>query len=352
MDGHVPLVSVIVTVYNMDLRLYSTLEALRTQDLEDAEFILVDDGSTDCSFAICRRFAERDGRFRVLTGPNCGLSAALNRGLDAARGRWVGFCDADDCVHHDIYTTLVGLAEREDAELPSVALRIVSVDGTIPGVTDFPIRGDAETIRGRENVLSRAFYPLLAGAHRVKGYRVTCLFRRDLIEERHIRFCPCMCEDEMFMLDYLLSVNAIAVVRRDEYDYIRISSSICSTFFRGSDDYRREHSWYLQSRERERIFANSGLAASSPRTLARLRFLVLYHEAQDVCCDRSLTRRARRDRLNGIRRRVRALGDAPDGLGARMFRACILRAMPLLPLLLRAKRRRDKIRRRLEHVCA
>ena len=67
---NVPRVSVIVPVYNTAARLGACLEALRAQDLADCEFILVDDGSTDGSLALCRAFAAKDARFRVLSGPN------------------------------------------------------------------------------------------------------------------------------------------------------------------------------------------------------------------------------------------------------------------------------------------
>jgi glycosyltransferase involved in cell wall biosynthesis len=345
-----PRVSVIVAVYNMADCLPEAIHSLRTQMLRDIEIILVNDGSTDDSLAICERAAAEDPRIRVVSGPNGGLSVALNRGLDAARGEWIGFCDADDRVSPAIYTTLLDLAERERADLPSVALRVITAESTTTGVTNFPIVGDAETIRGRRNVLMRAFYPLLNGSRQVKGYRVICLFRRDLVEARHLRFCSCMCEDEMFMLDYLLSVRTIAVLRRDLYDYIRLNPSICSNFFQGADDFRREDSWYRQSRERERIFTASDLAADDVQTADRLHFLTLYHEAQAVCCNRSLSRRSRRERLRDLRARIRARSYAPPDLMDGIFRAFVLHALPLLPLLLWAKRFRDKMKRRFANA--
>lgn len=91
-----PLVSVIVPVYNIAGRLPACLESLRAQTLAGFECILVDDGSTDESGAVCDEFAASFPAARVIHKANGGLSSARNAGLDAARGRYVVFLDADD----------------------------------------------------------------------------------------------------------------------------------------------------------------------------------------------------------------------------------------------------------------
>ena len=347
-----PRVSVIVPVYNTQDRLPGTIASLRMQDLRDAEFVLVDDGSTDNSLAICREAAERDPRVRVITGPNGGVCVARNRGLDAARGEWIAFCDSDDRVQPEIYTTLLELARRERAELPCCALRDVGLEETNDGIVDFQILGDRETIRGRDNVLARAFYPLLNGMKYVHGYLVTCLFRRDLLEARHIRFSPGirMCEDEMFMLDYLLSTTTIAVVRRSLYDYLRYESSACSTYYTREGDFKREFNWYLRARERQRIFADGGLGKSDSRTLRKLMFRTHYHEMQANWCDPRLSWGRKLAKTLELRRHVLETHAAPAGLSAKAFHACLLWAPPLLPLLLWAKRRKDDAERRLDNA--
>ena len=349
-DGR-PRVSVIVPVYNTAARLPACLESLRTQDLADVEFILVDDGSTDGSLAICRDFAAKDARFRVLTGPNGGVCVARNRGLDVARGDWIAFCDSDDRVDPAIYATLLALAERERADLASCALRDIGPTEMKPCVLDFPIAGTTETLRGRDAILSRVFYPLLNDSRAVHGYLFVCLFRRDLIEARKIRFRPgiTMCEDEMFILDCLLSVTALAVVRQPLYDYLRFETSACTTYYRREGDWKRERNWFLRAQEKLRIFTAGGLADADPATAQRLAFLVFYHEAQAICCDPSLSWGQRRRALADLRTRFRRERIAAVGRGAKLFAATLTRALPLLPLLLWAKRRADEIKRRIEN---
>ena len=347
-----PRVSVIVPVYNTAERLFGTLEALRTQDLKDAEFILVDDGSTDSSLEICRRFADRDPRFRVLTGPNGGVCVARNRGLDVARGEWLAFCDSDDRVRPDIYTTLLGLAEREKADLPSGALCDIGPDETRSGIVDFPIVGDEDTIRGARNVLVRGFYPLLNDTRTVHGYLVICLFRRSLVEARHIRFCPgvTMCEDELFMLDYLLSAQAIAVVRKDVYDYVRFSASACSVYYGSLGDFKREFNWYRRARERQRIFMDGGLGRTDVATARRLAFQTHYHEAQAFCCNPALSWREKVTKALALRRHVLDLHSTPAGLSAKAFHGFLVFLPFLLPNLLWAKRRGADLARKLHHA--
>jgi glycosyltransferase involved in cell wall biosynthesis len=92
-----PLVSIITPVYNAARWLPETLATVRAQTLTDWEHILVDDCSTDGSAAIIEAAEADDARFRLLRAPrNAGPSAARNQALDAARGRFIAFLDADD----------------------------------------------------------------------------------------------------------------------------------------------------------------------------------------------------------------------------------------------------------------
>ena len=347
-----PLVSVIVPVYNTAERLNDCLTSLRNQDLKEVEFILVDDGSTDDSLAICRAFAAKDARFRVLTGPNGGVCAARNRGLEAAHGEWIAFCDSDDRVQPAIYTTLLDLARRENADLAGCALRDIGPTETREGIVDFPIVGAAETIRGRDAILSRVLYPLLNDSKAVHGYLFVCLFRRDLIEARRIRFRPgiTMCEDEMFMLDYLLSVQTLAAVRTTLYDYLRFPTSACSKFFGKKSDWVSERNWFFYAQEKLRIFKSGGLDQTDPATARRLEFLVSYHEAQAICCEPDRPWREKFRALADLRRRFRAAKVVAQGGAAKVFARMLTGCLPLLPLLLWAKRRKDELARRAEHA--
>ncbi|WP_434289915.1 glycosyltransferase family 2 protein [Celeribacter sp. SCSIO 80788] len=92
-----PLISVVIPVFNAADTLPDTLHALQAQSWREWEAILVDDGSTDGSFELAQRLATKDRRLRVVRNPGKGPSAARNHGAcDLARGEIVSFCDADD----------------------------------------------------------------------------------------------------------------------------------------------------------------------------------------------------------------------------------------------------------------
>ncbi|MBD5290095.1 MAG: glycosyltransferase family 2 protein [Bacteroides sp.] len=102
-----PAISVIIPVFNAEKYLEPTLESVRRQTMEDFEVLMVDDGSTDSSVAIMERFRDADPRFKLLARPNGGQSAARNTGLEAARGEWIYFIDADDTMHPDALSLLL-----------------------------------------------------------------------------------------------------------------------------------------------------------------------------------------------------------------------------------------------------
>ena len=90
------MISVIVPVYNVEQRIGLCIESVMNQSYSDWELILVDDGSSDRSGAICDEYVVRDARIRVFHKENGGVSTARNLGLDMACGEWVVFLDGDD----------------------------------------------------------------------------------------------------------------------------------------------------------------------------------------------------------------------------------------------------------------
>lgn len=96
-----PLVSIIMPVYNAEQYLASSIESVLAQTAKDFELLLINDGSKDSSLSICREFEARDSRVRVLDKPNGGVSSARNLGLDEAKGEWLMFIDSDDWLTED-----------------------------------------------------------------------------------------------------------------------------------------------------------------------------------------------------------------------------------------------------------
>ena len=104
------LVSIIIPVYNVEKYVSYTLEDVCKQTYNNIEIIVVDDGSTDGSGAICDEYAKRNARIFVTHTDNRGLSAARNSGIEMSKGEYIYFLDSDDRVHPELIATLVGEA--------------------------------------------------------------------------------------------------------------------------------------------------------------------------------------------------------------------------------------------------
>ena len=101
------LVSVIVAAYNIEGYLNRCMDSLLAQTYPALEIILVDDGSTDGTPAVCDQYGKEYENVKVIHRRNGGLSAARNSGLDVATGDFIGYVDGDDWVEPHMYLSLI-----------------------------------------------------------------------------------------------------------------------------------------------------------------------------------------------------------------------------------------------------
>ena len=125
--------SIIVPVYNVEAFLKKCVDSLLAQDLpkEDYEVILVDDGSTDGSGALCDTLAAEHGNIRVIHQRNRGLSGARNAGTPAASGDYILFVDSDDYLCPNVLEALAGLMESKDLDILRFNYQNVDMDGKV-----------------------------------------------------------------------------------------------------------------------------------------------------------------------------------------------------------------------------
>ena len=103
--------SIIIPVYNAEGNLKKLLESLVNQYLKGIEIILIDDGSTDNSFKICKNYADKYAFIKLSQQKNEGASAARNKGLDIASGKYIAFIDSDDRITNDYLETSLKLCK-------------------------------------------------------------------------------------------------------------------------------------------------------------------------------------------------------------------------------------------------
>ena len=115
------LISVIIPVYNVEKFLPYSLERVINQTYKNLEIILINDGSTDGSKAICEKYAKNDKRIKLLSQKNQGAAVARNTGLEVASGEYIGFVDSDDVISLEFYECLYKLLKETDSDISECA---------------------------------------------------------------------------------------------------------------------------------------------------------------------------------------------------------------------------------------
>ena len=200
-----PEISVIVPVYNTKTYLSRCIDSILNQSFTDFELLLVDDGSTDGSGAICDSYTEKDNRIRAFHKENCGVSSARNLGIENASGEWVYFADSDDELMPDGLQTLVdGISD--------------DVDVVMGGYVDVDERGnefcqasDFRSYRLSKKQSVNTMYSGYGLCYFYLGYVSLRLLRRSLIQRYALHFDTeiAIKEDTLFMMQYVCRSNGI-----------------------------------------------------------------------------------------------------------------------------------------------
>lgn len=117
MENVLPIVSIIVPIYNGEKTLSRCVKSIMEQKFTEYELLLINDGSTDRSLEICHDLEKSDKRIRVMDKVNEGVSATRNFGIKEARGKYIQFVDCDDYVAKDYLDCLVKALEKEQADI-------------------------------------------------------------------------------------------------------------------------------------------------------------------------------------------------------------------------------------------
>ncbi|WP_251549864.1 glycosyltransferase family 2 protein [Neobacillus muris] len=128
-----PVISIIVPVYNVEPYIKDCINSILTQDFINFELLLVNDGSTDKSGAICDEFAKRDTRVKVIHKHFEGVSSARNIGISLAQGDFIGFVDGDDHIDKNMYKELHRICIETNSDI-AICKLAREVDGKIINV--------------------------------------------------------------------------------------------------------------------------------------------------------------------------------------------------------------------------
>ena len=202
-----PLVSVIVPVYNVAPYLEQCLDSIVNQTYRNLEIILVDDGSTDESGAICDRYAEQDGRIQVVHKENGGQSSARNVALDMITGEWVLFVDSDDWIE---LNTLELLFEQKDehADLVEFGWNFIYRD------SNKVFLNEACVMSGIDALKLLVHTDIYMGLMANKLFKASYLQKSRFISGRYY-------EDTPFIIEQLYKIKTYQYIAEPLYNYRR-----------------------------------------------------------------------------------------------------------------------------------
>ena len=207
--------SVIVPVYNVAEYLPRCIETLTAWQADYVEYLFIDDGSTDTSARMIEACAAHDSRIRLICKKNGGCASARNRGLEEARGTYVGFVDADDFVDETMYYKLLKRAMTG------------SYDLTYCGYLEYD-ENTGNTQPAQNDCLQE---PYLKGTYRTDQVQLLtvntrvaiwrCLYKKNILEKAQIRFHEDLkrFDDLPFRVEYILSAKSAVCVPEYLYYY-------------------------------------------------------------------------------------------------------------------------------------
>ncbi len=220
------MISVVIPVYNAEPYLRGCLDSVLRSVYQDFEVILVNDGSADGSLAVCREYASRDDRVHLISQRNQGVSAARNRGLEACRGEWVVFVDADDPISPD-FLGLIAREEYQDQDLLLFDFARKEADLTAEDPAPEALRCGPEDVPGLMRSLILRLQ-LAEGGNLNFVSPCAKAYRKDLIDRHAIRFSPELFygEDKLFNAEYLAHTVRCVYLPAPVYYYnIHLDSS-------------------------------------------------------------------------------------------------------------------------------
>ena len=218
-------ISVIVPVYNTEAYLSKCLESLMAQKLRDIEIICVNDGSTDNSVDIIKKYILKDSRIRLIEKENGGLVSARKCGVKYADSEFVGFVDADDWVETDMYENLFEMAIRHNADM--VSSGYIMEGQYISKEYDTLPEGLYEN-EDRQFFLENCIFQLPAKDLGIRGSLCCKLFKREILKEA-LNMIPdtiSYSEDKVSVVTFALMAKRFYIIQNAWYHYIIHNSSM------------------------------------------------------------------------------------------------------------------------------
>ena len=224
-----PMFSIVMPVYNAEKYLKHALDSIRNQDFSDFELILVNDASKDRSLTVCEKYAASDKRITVIDlEQNSGAAEARNLGIEAAKGTYLCFADADDYVNADFLRNFYKALRENDFDFIKCGAYEEYYDADERLVYARACRLPDGKYYGTKQLLEQSIdmeqIPLF-------GYIWNCVYKVDIIKEKHLRFDKTLKvnEDFDFNLKYLAFAKNMKCLSSCSYHYAKRNAGSLSS---------------------------------------------------------------------------------------------------------------------------
>lgn len=211
-----PKISVVIPVYNVEQFIEKCLDSVLCQDFEDYEVVLIDDGSTDESAHICKRYSLIDSRIKYHYKENGGLSSARNFGIKRSSGEYLTFIDSDDYIAPDYLSHLFRLAKENSADISCCFYNVENAGSIKP----WRSADDSECLFSSRDAMLCLFQ-----SHDIDVCAVCKLYKRQLFDDVEFPVGK-LFEDVGTTYKLLEKANAVAVSHKPLYFYVMREDSI------------------------------------------------------------------------------------------------------------------------------
>ena len=232
------MISVIVNVFNGEKYIKKCLDSIINQTYKDLEILIIDDGSTDSTLSICKKY--KDKRIRIISGKNIGISLSRNIGLDNARGDYLFFVDSDDYIEKDTIKYLYDNIKKYNVDMATCK----SVDVYDYNKVNVLKKDDCVDIISGKEYLKK----ILLSIER-NGNIWGKLMKREFAQS--FRFEDRKISDVAVIYKMALKLDKIAYSNQIKYYYLRHCDSII-----GKDNVNRSIDYYDASIERYNYIKN------------------------------------------------------------------------------------------------
>ena len=214
------LVSVIVPVYKVQEYLPKCLESLVLQTYKNIEIILVDDGSPDNSLAICRQYAIKDPRVKIVVQANAGVTAARLNGFLHSCGDFIMFVDSDDYVSPNIVELMLQVQQKYQVDMVSCQYYDVKKERAVPALVR-PSPGYYNKERIRQLLATNFLYDKCTEMAGMSGYLWTKLFKKRFVQAAlRVGRGLIHSEDQLGLFKVLYTINSMYIMREPLYYYV------------------------------------------------------------------------------------------------------------------------------------